>query len=386
MSTPTFGFKLEDVDDVVHAVPGRTRIAASNSLVALNYKDGFTIASSGMVKDDRYKYILAWSNAMPFIENPTMMLYNGAFNDVYKITEETAIKLQLTDERKDAVFRVSNKGAPVPFDDAVDEAALTLLAADLGIGPRIHSAVLMFSDLDKPGRMMLAMERAEGNLYDLSLMFKPGGFGDREAEVVTQQMYEACVELSNHSIFHLDLKLGNMLYTNGGASIYLIDFDPAYAFRVDVDPKAALLVNLVLIAMHVSIWFHDKGAAGVILRLLETPLLELYRQAKRGDFDGADILSIDMPKTTEYSFPDAYDKTQPDKVRLKRALPAMVHNYFLNKYCANAGTRKAAIWPYWQISDQHRRFPLVVQLLRFALWPRSYTEYKDLLTCEPQPW
>ena len=36
--------------------------------------------------------------------------------------------------------------------------------------------------------------------------------------------------------------------------------------------------------------------------------------------------------------------------------------------------------------DQHRRFPLVVQLLRFALWPRSYNEHKDLLTCEPQPW
>ena len=92
-----------------------------------------------------------------------------------------------------------------------------------------------------------------------------------------------------------------------------------------------------------------------------------------------------MPKSTD-SFFDTPDKTQSDKVRLKRGLPAMVHNYFLNKYCANAGTRTAALWPWWKFSDQHRRFPLVVQLLRFALWPRSFNEYKDLLTCEPQPW
>ena len=79
-------------------------------------------------------------------------------------------------------------------------------------------------------------------------------------------------------------------------------------------------------------------------------------------------------------------KTQSDKVRLKRGLPAMVHNYFLNKYCANAGTRTAALWPWWKFSDQHRRFPLVVQLLRFALGASSYNKHKDLLACEPQPW
>ena len=49
-------------------------------------------------------------------------------------------------------------------------------------------------------------------------------------------------------------------------------------------------------------------------------------------------------------------------------------------------TGEAAKWRYWQFSDEHRRFPLVVQLLRYALGPKPYNEHKDLLACEPLPW
>ena len=75
----------------------------------------------------------------------------------------------------------------------------------------------------------------------------------------------------------------------------------------------------------------------------------------------------------------------PDKVRLKRLLPAMAFTYILNKDSGNPATKEAAEWPDWKFSDGHR-FPLVVQLLRFALGPSSYNKHKDLLACEPQPW
>ena len=92
-----------------------------------------------------------------------------------------------------------------------------------------------------------------------------------------------------------------------------------------------------------------------------------------------------MPASTDSSFDDAY-RTLPNKERLKKVLPLMAFTYFLNKHGGLAETERAAKWRYWQFSDEHRRFPLVVQLLRYALGPKSYNEHKDLLACDPQPW
>ena len=117
--------------------------------------------------------------------------------------------------------------------------------------------------------------------------------------------------------------------------------------------------------------------------------MELFRQAKNGEFDGGeDILSIDMPKENDpfVGAKEAWENKNLDgKVRLKSLLPWIAYKYFLDKSNVNANwaTKK------FKFSGQHR-FLLVPQLLRFALFhdrPRCYyDEHQDLhLSCQPQP-
>ena len=360
------------MDDMLFQPLAAVELAATQAQVALNHDNGVTTASEGMEKNDRWKYNGEWYNRLPFIEKNATALKDGAFNQVYEISKETATKLGMFDKAYNAtVVRVSKQGVSVDLDDGVSEVGLSLFAANHGFGLPIHHAALL------PGRMILHMDRAEGNLYDLSLMFHPPRLGGKNyplwwAENIAQGIYDACVKMSKSSIFHLDLKLQNVLYNDGGKTlerckeIFVIDFDPAFVFRVDVHPKAALLVDLVLAAAHIRVYFGHQNAAAVILGKLATPLLELYHQAKNREFDGAeDILLIDMPKSTDLVF-DTPDKTLPDKVRLKRVLPAMVHYYFLDKYSVHDATKRAAKWPNWVFSDMHHS-PLVPQLLHFAL-------------------
>ena len=129
-----------------------------------------------------------------------------------------------------------------------------------------------------------------------------------------------------------------------------------------------------------------------MIRLLEVPLLRLWRQTLDGAFEGATVLlQLQMPRRhAESRFPYVKDRDRlvgDDKLR--KLLPAMCYDYFLD---ADADVRARSVaWPHWRFSTlsgfgQGVLYPLLPQLLRFALWPRSYNEYKDLLTCEPQPW
>ena len=53
---------------------------------------------------------------------------------------------------------------------------------------------------------------------------------------------------------------------------------------------------------------------------------------------------------------------------------------------ASAAIRRRRRLPSGRTGSSPTGFPLVVQLLRFALGPSSYNKHKDLLACEPQPW
>ena len=399
-STPTFGLKLDDVDDVMNDVPAADDVSVFATIVAENHSNGYTTASSGMGMASstnwrsplhQWKYNATWqSKMMPYMDEIATEFNSGKYNKVYGISNDTAntpeleaVRAQLKLGYPDTVFRLNI--TPIGFGNAVKEAGFALLAASHGFGPPIHCVATAFSDrpdVKEPGRMLLVMDRAEGSVGDLAKMFKTIGYGGYPlgwADDVAKGIYGACVKLSNRSIIDLDLKLGNMVFYNRGADIKIIDFDPGFVFHLEVHPKVALLVNFTLIAVHVRNYFRNAGAAPAILRLFEPKLLELYRQAKNGEFDGAEILSVYMPVDSPSSSSRYFHiRGLTGEQRLKGQFPAVVYDYFLDKH--NSWTKDAAKWP-WKFSGQHRRYPLVPQLLRNALFFNAHVppQYKDLL-------
>ena len=304
----------------------------------------------------------------------------GSWNDVYFLSAEDVRALGLPGEEA-AVVRFTSPKTLLQHDDALLELAFSVLASEQGYGVRVRSASLFLSEWQlakrsRPDwRLLLFMDRADGTLCKLGDVLN--SLAPAQAAVTALRLYEACAKLSNECIFHLDLKTKNVLFEKSGDRIYVIDFDPQYVFHLDaVHPKAAMLVHLVLLAMHLRVSFRkDWRCVEEMIRLLRVPLLQLWRQTLDCAFEGAKVLlQIQMPRRhAESRFPYVKDRERlvgDDKLR--KLLPAMCYDYFFDAD-AEVRSRRATEWPHWRFSTvggfgHGILYPLLPQLLRFALF------------------
>ena len=319
----------------------------------------------------------------------------GAWNDVYFLSAEDVRALGLPGEEP-AVVRFTSPKTLLQHDDALLELAFSVLASEQGYGVRVRSASLFLSEWQlakrsRPDwRLLLFMDRADGTLCKLGDAL--GSLAPAQAAVTALRLYEACAKLSNECIFHLDLKTKNVLFEKSGDRIYVIDFDPQYVFHLDtVHPKAAMLVHLVLLVMHLRVSFRrDWRCVEDMIRLLQVPLLRLWRQTLDGAFEGATVLlQIQMPRRhAESRFPYVKDRDRlVGEDKLRKLLPAMCYDYFLD---ADADVRARSVaWPHWRFSTvggfgHGVLYPLLPQLLRFALFPEQPVppHLEAMLACE----
>ena len=377
---------LPPVDGVLRRVEGvAERIRATRACMAHLFLCGHSITSvqpPGDTHDGTWPPSAGAAGIVP--HHSTQFHQSGSWNDVYDLdaTECSALGLSAADSTRapvGVVGRLTRPGLAVHFEDALGEVTMAALAAKEGFGIEILRAAVVLSD-EQPTdgrppfwRMFLAMPRADGDMCDLGELLEQEDLA--QTDVVARGLFDACAKMSNLQLFGLDLKLMNVLFRDCGNEIFFIDFDEMYLFHLDVHPKTAMLVNLLLLATHIRAYFKHGGVTARLLSRLQEPIVELWRQAKADAFDGAALVrSLGMPLHAPTS---KYKHLRPPKLKggekLRRLFPAIVYDYFFDPQDGHPPA--PARWPHWQFPRQ--RFagsefvPLVPQLIRYACFERE---------------
>lgn len=300
----------------------------------------------------------------------------GTWNNVFEISKETIAHAGLPPCCM--VLRYTKPGMSVTYADALGELALTLFAAARGFGMGVHAGGLVLSEYQDLAReevhwrMLLAMQRGTSSVAAMGLNTAPRFVVER----MVHRLYDATAELSGHGFVNVDLKLGNLLQREDADEVYIIDWDPNFAFQVlTMHPKAVFLVNLVMLAAQMRVSLHGREALRWIVNALQLPLLELWRQAKNDEFAGAAALrSLRMPwRRKESRFRRLKDPEVSGEERLRQTFPAVCFDYFFD---AERGDRNALYgvqWKHWKFPVRSNwgnttHFPLLPQLLRFGLF------------------
>lgn len=374
---------LPDVDSVLRRVEGvAERIRGTRAWMAHLFLCGHSITSvhhAGDAHDGTWPPSAGAAGIVP--HHSAEFQQSGSWNDVYQLdaADCSALGLSAADSTrapKGVVGRLTRSGVAVYFEDALGEVTMAALAAKEGFGAELLRAAVVLSD-EQPAdgrppfwRMFLAMPRADGDMCDLGSELAKEDLA--QTDVVARGLFDACAKMSNLQLFGLDLKLMNVLYRDRGNEIFFIDFDEMYMFSLDVHPKAAMLINLLLLATHIRAYFKHGAVTWRLLSRLQEPVVELWRQAKADAFDGAELIkSLGMPLPAPSS---KYKHLRPSKLqgddKLQRLFPAIVYDYFFDPQDGHPPA--PARWPHWQFPRQ--RFvgsefvPLVPQMIRYAFF------------------
>lgn len=374
---------LPDVDSVLCRVEGvAERIRGTRAWMAHLFLCGHSITSvhhAGDTHDGTWPPSAGAAGIVP--HHSAEFQQSGSWNDVYQLdaADCSALGLSAADSTrapKGVVGRLTRSGVAVYFEDALGEVTMAALAAKEGFGAELLRAAVVLSD-EQPTdgrppfwRMFLAMPRADGDMCDLGSELAKEDLA--QTDVVARGLFDACAKMSNLQLFGLDLKLMNVLYRDCGNEIFFIDFDEMYMFHLDVHPKAAMLINLLLLATHIRAYFKHGAVTWRLLSRLQEPVVELWRQAKADAFDGAELVkSLGMPLLAPSS---KYKHLRPSKLqgddKLRRLFPAIVYDYFFDPQDGHPPA--PARWPHWRFPRQ--RFvgsefvPLVPQMIRYAFF------------------
>ena len=375
-----------DLDGVLVEVKGfGDELAECQREVTHCVHTGQVVSSNLVVLPEQWRHNVAWedrvlSNLETFAKP---LRTTGASNLVYKFRKDElrelgSIELML----EESVLRLTNEETPCYNDMAIRELALTLLAAKHRFGLNLHCGALLLSNRQKEGyqpewRMLMVSDRATGAIDYAATAFK----GDLEASAILgYKLCRACANLSACGLFHLDLKLQNILYKTTNTvhrfKVYIIDFDPMYIFHLDhLSVKAAMFVNLLLLAMHVRTFYSDKRGAGQILAQFEPYLIDLYTRVTRHEFAGAAMLdNLRMPlRKKESGYKTTKANTIHEEGGFQKLFAGIVYDYFLNRERLRDTQNNSCEWAGWKFPPPMSQGlvsgpKLLPQMLRFVLY------------------
>ena len=267
------------------------------------------------------------------------------------------------------------------FEEAVEESALALMAASMGIGPRVHALYIskwncaMDTKVYKSQRYSLTMvlDRFDVDLNKRlhrlhpSLFCKPSCTFACDLQEIFAKCVSLCGSLASRGVVAFDLKPLNLLVNHrrgAQAEIVCSDFDGLQTVQFEenvLSRKVVIFVNLLLLAMHIRAFF-NVVLATAFSKAAQPLLLDFWKECFHAPASvGAGVhalLAAKLETTPDRGILDSNELLglKFTTRRLQRQFSCICYEYLF-------ATKAATSWQHWV-----DRGPLVPQILRFALF------------------
>ena len=162
------------------------------------------------------------------------MIGSGTSGTVWGINQNVAVKLIDVDEN----YQYEDKFSCESRACANKEIFMQHLASQMDIGPRLYGVIH-----DKPrSKVLFVMERMEDTLFE----YLNRNVLKSEYDSIEKNLDDLITRLSTRGFRCTDLRLKNIMVTNGGRRIRLIDFGGEFCSQVDNIQDDILMTKLAI--------------------------------------------------------------------------------------------------------------------------------------------